>query len=117
MAQKEAKTWGENFIVYTSDTCSVRSIRIVPGGYCSKHIHKHRHNLFHVLSGRLQVSIQRENGIVDETVLGPGETTSVPPGELHWFLAIEETTAIEVYYPHPVEDRDIERQSVGGVHG
>ena len=51
--------------------------------------------------------------MVDKTLLGPREWTTVKPGEYHSFQAKEDTMALELYYPEPLSD-DIVRKTVGG---
>lgn len=50
----------------------------------------------------------------DSTILGPGERTLVEVGLWHQFLAIDDTTALEIYESAPIGE-DIERRNTGGM--
>ena len=70
--------------------------------------------MFYVKSGELAIHIHKKDyALVDKTILGPNEWTTVKPGEFHSFEAIEDTSAFELYYPEPLSE-DIIRETVGG---
>ena len=89
-------------------------------GYrCSRHRHLHKSNMFYCVSGSLNVFVAEPQGnglpdLVDRTYLKPGQATSIAPGKWHWFEGVEDFTAVEIYYPQPIDPGDIERVSVGG---
>lgn len=65
--------------------------------------------------GRLAVKAWKtEYDLIDETVLGPGQMTVVPPGEFHELVAREDTVAFENYWT-TLDPHDIERETCGGV--
>lgn len=110
---KEAKIWGDTTLIWCNESTIVHRINIIKGGYCSKHYHSHRSNLFHVESGKLQIDVWKENGVVDTTILCLGESTEVPPNVFHRFTALEETKALEVYWVK-IDKEDIVREDQGG---
>lgn len=108
------KCWGSTRCLFQNDNFEVHRIVIKKGGYCSKHYHKYKHNIFYVESGRLEVEVwKNEYNLIDKTELGNNDITDVKPGEYHRFKAIEDTLAFEIYYPEPISG-DIVRESVGG---
>jgi mannose-6-phosphate isomerase-like protein (cupin superfamily) len=80
-------------------------------------MHRFRRNDFFVISGHLRIEVEKlDYKLVDVTDLGPGDYTSVPPGEYHRFVSGEELVeALEVYYPEPLDESDIVRKDHGGV--
>ena len=52
--------------------------------------------------------------LVDVTVLGEGQTCTVPPGEYHQFLVHEGCVAYEFYWVE-ISSKDIVREGVGGI--
>ena len=92
----------------------IHLIRVIAGGYCSVHRHRHRHNGFLVLEGQLLVRIWQEE-CVDVLALGKHDYTEVVPGRWHQFEALTSASAIEMYWTDPASPEDIERRSVGGV--
>ena len=51
------KPWGTTETILASEKIHVELIRVVAGGYSSKHYHKNKDNLFYVVSGKLFVRI------------------------------------------------------------
>ena len=72
--------------------------------WCSKcsdwEVWKFKWNLFYVTSGKLKIKVHKNDyDLIDETILGHGEWTTVKPGEYHSFEAEDDTLAFELYYP------------------
>lgn len=111
---KENKIWGDTALIWTGNNTELHRIKANKGGYCSKHCHKSKWNLFYVESGELAIEVWNDNGVIDKTVLHAGETTAVAPGVYHRFTAVQDTEALEVYWVHLKSD-DIVREDVGGV--
>jgi len=112
---KQGKAWGYTTEVFKSQSVEVHVIEIVKGGYCSIHDHK-KVNIFHVISGKLKVKVWMENKLIDETIIGKGETSAVYAGFKHQFEALEDTICLEIYHIF-LEPGDINREpgSQGGV--
>lgn len=110
----QGKVWGETTAIINGSTMSVHFIRVLAGGFCSRHSHRSRANLFFVISGELLVRVERTAGVIDETRLRAGDTTVVMPGLVHQFEAVNDVEAIEVYFIQPIDEEDIVRLSSGG---
>lgn len=116
-AEPESKPWGTSRLVYLDGEVQVARISVVPGGYCSKHLHRWKSNTFVVLSGELIVNVQTESGEI-AVLCQPGVPLTVPDEVKHWFHARTKVEAIEVYHATgsgAVDPRDIARFSEGGV--
>jgi mannose-6-phosphate isomerase-like protein (cupin superfamily) len=111
---KESKIWGDTTSVWSNGNAEVHRISVKHGGFCSKHKHEHKYNLFYVESGKLLIEIWRNERIVDKTTLHSGESTIVPPCVFHKFTALENSIAIEVYWV-ALDKKDIIRESSGGI--
>jgi len=111
---KENKIWGETRLIWSGNNTETHQIKIKKGGYCSKHKHLYKYNLFYIDRGKLLIETWKENGIVDETLLIPGESTIVGPGQYHRFKALEQTNALEVYWVD-LKEGDIIREDCGGL--
>lgn len=110
-----AKQWGWSEAQVVSPLCEVHRIDVRAGGFCSWHKHDHKHNVFTVIDGLMEVEVQVGPRIVI-AVLQPGMTYDVAPGLIHRFRCpTKATRAIEVYYPVSVNPNDITRFSDGGV--
>lgn len=127
--QKQSKVWGTTQELLVNPFCELHRIEIKPSSYCSKHVHRFKSNSFYCISGALVVRVWKENGIVDETVVGPGELTTVRSGEAHQFETLkladiqqidptfkdgDRVICLETYYPEPIDKLDIKRETQGG---
>ena len=111
------KIWGNTSTIFSKNNVEISRIVINKGGYCSKHRHDHKYNMFFVEQGKLLVVIYRRDAnitIEDKTVLRVGEMTYVEPNLFHYFEALENTIAYEIYWTEIYKD-DIIRESAGGV--
>ena len=107
------KQWGSTADVFASDSVAIQHLEIDAGGFCSIHCHAHKYNLFYVISGELEISVEKaDQGMVDRTTLLNGESMVVEPGQYHQFKAAANTVALEVYWTELGED--IYRKSSGG---
>jgi len=109
----QIKVWGTTELVFKNDNFEVHRIFINAGGYCSRHIHRYKYNLFFVENGKLSVRIFKGENI-DTTIITTNEKTIVAPGEEHQFEAETNATVYEIYYTEPIGE-DIIRMTVGGM--
>ena len=112
---KQGKIWGETELIFKNCNFEIHRIKIKKGGYCSKHLHQHKYNMFFVEKGELEIYIEKNDyQLIDEVTLKDGEKTNVKPNEYHFFMAKEDTTAYEIYYTEQITD-DIIRKNHGGI--
>ena len=111
---KHNKIWGLTEKLFSKNNVEIHRIEINKGGYCSKHLHKSKYNIFYVESGEIEVHLINKNGIVDKTILTTGEISNVAPGAIHMFRGNRDSVAYEIYYSELNTD-DIERFSTGGI--
>ena len=108
------KVWGETKLIFKNDNFEVHRIEVNARGFCSKHKHQFKHNIFYVEDGILEVRVWKNDyDLVDKTVLQMGDTMDIPPGEFHQFQAQTPATVYEIYYSEPISG-DIIRESIGG---
>lgn len=112
------KVWGTTEVLIKTPLFEAHRLKIRRGTQCSLHMHRAKWNAFFVLSGVLQIEVQKNDyDLVDVTELRAGEATTVRPGEYHRFIAGKSPViAIEVYYPDHLSE-DIVRKNVGGLVG
>ena len=116
---KSGKIWGTTEKILSNDAFEWHKIDIVKGGYCSEHFHEYKYNAFYVESGKLKISIFKDNvkidnDLIDETILKAGDRMTVEPNQFHMFEALEDTVAYETYWATLRHD-DIIRRTVGGI--
>ncbi len=112
---KQGKYWGATELVTHNSAFEFHAIEIKAGGFCSEHKHETKSNGFYVVSGRLLIRVWTSHAEKpDETVLTAGQYMEVKPGLFHQFEALEDVSALELYWAAYNPD-DIERRTVGGV--
>ena len=110
---KAGKIWGQTELIHANGVLEFHKIDYVKGGVCSKHKHAYKWNGFYIISGKMKIRVwQKDYGLVDETVLGPGDFTRVKPGLYHSFEGLEDGQAFELYWAE-FNHNDIIRESVG----
>ena len=114
----EEKVWGSVAHLFLNDRVAISHLRVNAGFRCSRHYHRQRANQFSVLSGRIAVDEFDCFGVDHSTVLGPGESFTVPSGIVHQFRVLEVGEVVEVYWADrvggSVDQYDIVRLDEGG---
>lgn len=115
----ERKFWGLTARVVKRPGFTVHHLVVVPGSFCSRHLHKHRFNGFFVTKGELNIKefSGPENERISETRLRMGDYYEVAPRIVHQFESSEGAEALEIYFLPDVDEADITRFSVGGLVG
>lgn len=108
MNNKKQKVWGFTEELLTKNAVSVHRIEINDGFSCSKHYHKHKHNLFYVEKGHIKVQEWIEEDVIVDHNLQTSETYCVPPNTYHRFTALENSVVYEIYYVE-LDNNDIIR--------
>lgn len=110
------KVWGSTACAYDDGLMHIERVTIKPMHQCSLHVHEHKANTFIVLSGRMFIDVVKEDyPLTDTTELGPGDLTTVFPGEHHRFrTGVEGCEAFEIYHLKPLSKTDIRRKGCGG---
>jgi quercetin dioxygenase-like cupin family protein len=114
---KQGKVWGETEEIYNNGTISINVLEIKKGGFSSEHQHGRKVNMFHVISGRLEIDQWpgvSEGEKPDMTVLEAGQQTLIPIGAWHGFKALEDTLCLEIYAVRLIGE-DIARRTHGGM--
>ena len=112
--KREAKVWGERWLIRQDSTHAVSYLILRRGYECSWHYHREKYNLFVVLSGKIGIVTEQLDGYNSVIVLGSGESFTVKPGEKHKFTIYEDAKVIEEMFVE-YRESDIERENLGGV--
>ena len=93
------KPWGHEQIWALTDRYCGKILVIDSGRRLSLQLHRVKDEWIHVLSGRLRLTLEGDDGSDAITELGPGEGAHVPAGRRHRYEAIERAELIEVSTP------------------
>lgn len=112
IGSKIGKVWGWTKAIFQSDSTEVQHLHVKKGWQCSDHEHAFKHNLFYLLKGRMRITVEKD-GLLDQTILEPGEMTAIKPGDKHRFEALTACELIELYWVC-LDPDDIKRYTHGG---
>ena len=114
---KAGKIWGQTELIHANGVLEFHRIEFKEGYKCSEHEHEFKWNGFFVEEGILLVRVwQKDQGLVDETILHSGDFMQVKPGLIHQFEGIQDGVAFELYWAEFNHD-DIKRRTVGSQIG
>ena len=93
------KPWGHE-IIWAHTVRYVGKILVFePGKRLSFQYHEAKDEWIHVISGRLLLTLENDEGVIEERELNPGEGAHVPVGRRHRYTGIERCTLVEVSTP------------------
>jgi len=93
------KPWGQELIWARTDHYVGKVITIETGRRLSLQYHEQKDESILILSGRLLLHLEDEDGVVRTEELGPGEHRRIPVGRRHRFEALARTELVEVSSP------------------
>ena len=93
------KPWGHELIWALTDRYCGKILVIETGRRLSLQYHEQKDESIHVVSGRLRLHLDDEDGVMTVRELGPGESAHVAVGRRHRYEAIERVELIEVSTP------------------
>jgi len=93
------KPWGHELIWTQTDRYVGKLIVIEQGRRLSLQVHRQKDESVFVVSGRLRLHLEGDDGAMLAVDLGPGEFGRVPTGRRHRFEALERVELIEVSTP------------------
>ena len=98
-ATRVQKPWGHELIWAETDRYVGKLITIEAGRRLSLQYHEQKDESILVLSGRMRLHLEGDDGVIRTSDLGPGEHRRIPVGRRHRFEAVERTELVEVSSP------------------
>ena len=93
------KPWGHELIWTQTERYVGKLIVIEAGKRLSLQKHLRKDESILVISGRMRLSLETDDGTLEEIEMGPGDHRRIPTGRIHRFSAIELTELVEVSTP------------------
>ncbi len=93
------KPWGHELIWTHTDRYVGKLIAIDAGRRLSLQKHVEKDESILVISGRLRLLLEADDGSIETIEMGPGDHRRILAGRIHRFEAIEPTELVEVSTP------------------
>jgi mannose-6-phosphate isomerase len=93
------KPWGHELIWAHTDRYVGKILVIETGRRLSLQRHEVKDESILIISGRLRLTLEDDDGRVQVGELGPGDSRRVPTGRIHRYEAIERCELVEVSTP------------------
>ena len=95
------REWGEEtLLVLSSGKYSMKKLYIKAGKYGGLQYHRQKDEASYIVSGRMIVRYENEQGVLVDKEVGPGDWFHFPNGCIHQEIAITDVVRIEVSTPH-----------------
>ena len=98
-ARRVPKPWGHELIWAHTDRYVGKVLVIETGKRLSLQKHAVKDEAIYVVSGRLRLHLEDDDGVVRVEEIGPGEHRRVVTGRIHRYEAIERCEILEVSTP------------------
>ena len=98
-APRVEKPWGHELIWAHTDRYVGKILVIETGKRLSLQRHEVKDETILVMSGRLRLTLEADDGVVRQEELGPGDHRRVATGRIHRYEAVERCELIEVSTP------------------
>jgi len=98
-ARRVTKPWGHELIWAHTDRYVGKILVIETGRRLSLQKHERKDESILVLSGRLELTLEDDEGRIVVEELGPGDRRRVRTGRIHRYAAVERCELIEVSTP------------------
>jgi mannose-6-phosphate isomerase len=99
LPRRVEKPWGHELIWAWTDRYVGKLLVIETGRRLSFQYHEQKDEWIHLLDGRLLLTLENDDGIVENRELKAGQSARVATGRRHRYEAIETCTIIEVSTP------------------
>lgn len=99
LPRKTEKPWGYELLFALTPKYAGKVLFVMKGHRLSLQYHQEKDETLYIYEGKALLEIQGEDGKMVKTEALPGYCFRLPPLTRHRFLAIEDTTFIEVSTP------------------
>lgn len=99
LPRRVEKPWGHELIWAWTDRYVGKLLVIETGRRLSFQYHERKDEWIHLLDGRLLLTLENDDGVVENRELEAGQSARVATGRRHRYEAIETCTIIEVSTP------------------
>jgi mannose-6-phosphate isomerase-like protein (cupin superfamily) len=93
------KPWGYELLWASTGRYAGKILHIEAGARLSLQFHERKEESLYVLSGRMRMELELEDGTWFDEVLAPGACIHVAPGRRHRMMAVETCDVLEVSTP------------------
>ena len=99
LPRRVEKPWGHELIWARTERYAGKVLVIETGRRLSLQYHDVKDEWIRVLSGRLRLTLEADDGTLEERILEAGDGARVAPGRRHRFEALDRAELIEISTP------------------
>ena len=101
------KPWGYELLWARTGRYAAKVLYIRKGHKLSLQYHRHKEETMLLRSGRMQLILEDDHGVLREILVAPGEAYHIPAGRKHRMIALDEDC--EVFEASTTELEDVVR--------
>lgn len=94
-----SKPWGSEEVIEINEKYMVKKLTMKSGHRCSLQYHEYKKETIYVLSGRLKISIGKNEMSISSKVYQAGESITINPGIIHRMEGETDSIYIEASTP------------------
>lgn len=95
------RVWGkETLLVHSEKKFTMKKLFIKQGQKGGLQYHRLKDEAAFVLSGKIRLRFEAEDGVLEQKDFGPGDFFHFPPGSVHQEEALSDVVLLEVSTPH-----------------
>jgi len=98
--KKVEKPWGHELIWAKTAQYVGKVIHIKKGHKLSLQYHKIKEETFYLMSGKMTLVFENDEGTLEEKTMKPGDVHHMYPGKKHRMVAVEDSDVLEVSTNH-----------------
>ena len=99
MKKRIEKPWGHEEIWAQTSSYVAKLLVISKGNRLSLQHHEKKTETMRLITGKVILSLGKDQGEIKEIILNPGERADIPPKCIHRLTALEDSEIIEVSSP------------------
>ena len=93
------KPWGREEVIEINDKYMVKKLTMWKDHRCSLQMHNYKKETIYVLEGQLRIISGPNQKNLTEKIYTPGQTITIPPGEVHRMEGVEDSIYLEASTP------------------
>lgn len=99
MIREIIKPWGKEEVLHIDQRYMMKRLTMHQGHRCSLQFHRFKTETVYLISGKLRVLLGESQHALQEHILGPNDSLTVLPNQVHRMEALESSVYLEASTP------------------